>query len=148
MNIFWFLYSSMTVNWISLSCGQNKTFEDVILGFGKHWSTFYSNFLTFYRSIMLIFRFILVFCVYTRTRLHAVMLKKTRYFPHTVCLNIPVFTLCLKRSVSVHLNGIALLGNSLGPCVLPVSWCYLHTLQPGINWDTFRMFTFKIMSRV
>ena len=25
--------------------------------------------------------------------------QKKRYFSHTVCLNIPVFTLCLKRTV-------------------------------------------------
>ena len=31
----------MTVNWISLSWGQNKTFEDVILGFERHWATFF-----------------------------------------------------------------------------------------------------------
>ena len=31
MNVSWFLYSSG--NWISLCCEQNKTFEDVILGF-------------------------------------------------------------------------------------------------------------------
>ena len=40
MNIFCFLSSSLTVNWLSLGCGQNKTFEDVVFGFGKHWSTF------------------------------------------------------------------------------------------------------------
>ena len=34
VTILWFLHSSMTVNWISLSCyGQNKTFEDVVLAF-------------------------------------------------------------------------------------------------------------------
>ena len=33
VNIFSFLSSSMTVNWISFGCGQNKTFEDVVLGF-------------------------------------------------------------------------------------------------------------------
>ena len=32
--------------------------------------------------------FIFVFCVSNRTCLHAVMLKKTLYFPRTVCLNI------------------------------------------------------------
>ena len=32
-NIFWFLYSSMTVNWSSLGCGQNNTFEEVIVTF-------------------------------------------------------------------------------------------------------------------
>ena len=40
MNIFWFLSSSMTVNWISLGCGQNETFE----GFEKHWSTCFTIF--------------------------------------------------------------------------------------------------------
>ncbi len=30
----------MTVNWISLGCEQNKTIEDVTLGFGKLWSTY------------------------------------------------------------------------------------------------------------
>lgn len=34
----------MTVSWISLSCGQNRTFEDVPAGFGKHWSTFFPIF--------------------------------------------------------------------------------------------------------
>ena len=34
VNIFCFLSSSVTVNWTSLSCGQNKTFE-------KHFLTFY-----------------------------------------------------------------------------------------------------------
>ena len=38
VSIFWFLYSSLTVDWMSLGCGQNETFEDVILGFGKHSS--------------------------------------------------------------------------------------------------------------
>ena len=45
VNISWFLSSSMTLNWLSLGCGQNKTFEDVILGFWKHWSTFFTIFL-------------------------------------------------------------------------------------------------------
>lgn len=31
-----FFSSSMTVNFISLGSGQTKTFEDVILDFGKH----------------------------------------------------------------------------------------------------------------
>ena len=38
MNIFGFLYSSLTVTWISLSCGQNKTFEDVILDFQRDFN--------------------------------------------------------------------------------------------------------------
>ena len=41
----------------------------------------------------------IVLCVSTRTCLHALMFKKTHYSSHSVCLNIPVFTLCLKRSV-------------------------------------------------
>ena len=71
--------------------------------------------------------------------------QTTHYFSHTVCLNIPVFILFQKRSVLAHFNGMAteLLGNSLGPCLLPVSWCHSHTLKREINWDTFRMFTFK-----
>ena len=32
------------VNWISLGCGQKKTFEDVISGFGKHCLTFFLTF--------------------------------------------------------------------------------------------------------
>ena len=36
--------SSMTVNSMSLSCGRNKTFEDVTSGFGKHWPTFFTTF--------------------------------------------------------------------------------------------------------
>ena len=42
MNIFWFLSSSMTVNWISLGCGQIKTFEDLFWGFGKLINIFHS----------------------------------------------------------------------------------------------------------
>lgn len=38
VSIFWFLFSSMKQNSTSLGCGLNKTFEDVILGFRKHWS--------------------------------------------------------------------------------------------------------------
>lgn len=34
------LYSSVTVNLITSSCWQNKTFENVILGLKKHWLTF------------------------------------------------------------------------------------------------------------
>lgn len=34
-------FSSLTVNWILLGCGQNKTLDDVSSGFGKHWSAFY-----------------------------------------------------------------------------------------------------------
>ena len=45
VNIFWFLYSSLTVNSIFLTNGQNKTFEDVILDFGKHWSNFQTFFI-------------------------------------------------------------------------------------------------------
>ena len=41
VSIFCFLYSSVTVNCISLTCGQNKKFEDAILGFGKHRWTFF-----------------------------------------------------------------------------------------------------------
>ena len=37
VNIFWVLYSFMTVNWIFLGCGQNKTFEDIILDFDQHF---------------------------------------------------------------------------------------------------------------
>ena len=37
----YFLDSSMTVNWMSLSCGQNKTFEDVIINIFHHFLTFY-----------------------------------------------------------------------------------------------------------
>ena len=44
VNIFWFLSSSMAVNWLSLGCGQNKTFEDVVLCFGKHYLTFLNIF--------------------------------------------------------------------------------------------------------
>ena len=33
--------------WISLSCGLNKTFEDVILSFGKHWVKCFTNFWLF-----------------------------------------------------------------------------------------------------
>lgn len=42
MNIFRFLYSSMTVNCISLGCGPNKTLEDISLGFEKHRLTFFT----------------------------------------------------------------------------------------------------------
>lgn len=41
---FLFFSSSMTVNIISLGCGQTKTFEDVILDFGKHWQHFFNFF--------------------------------------------------------------------------------------------------------
>lgn len=41
VNIFSFICSSMTVNGTHLSLGQNKTFEGVIFGFGKCWSTFF-----------------------------------------------------------------------------------------------------------
>ena len=37
---FFFIHYSMTVHWIALGCGQNKTFEDVILRFQKSWSSF------------------------------------------------------------------------------------------------------------
>lgn len=47
VNKFRFIYFFMTVNWMSLSCGQNKTFEVIIVGFGKDWLTFLYNFLTF-----------------------------------------------------------------------------------------------------
>ena len=41
VNIFWFLSTTTTVNWMSLvACGQNKTFEDVILVFWKQWRIF------------------------------------------------------------------------------------------------------------
>ena len=74
---------------------------------------------------MLIFRFILVFWVSTRTCLHTLMFKKNLYFPHAVCLNIPVFTLLSETlrfsTFQWNCNRIALLGNSLGPCLLPVS---------------------------
>lgn len=40
VNILWFLFSSTIVNWISWGWGQNKTFVDVILDFGKLQSTF------------------------------------------------------------------------------------------------------------
>lgn len=36
VNMFWFLYSCMTINGIMLGCGQNKTSENVFSGFGKH----------------------------------------------------------------------------------------------------------------
>ena len=36
VNTFWFLSSSLTANWMFYGCGQNKTFEDVILGL---WET-------------------------------------------------------------------------------------------------------------
>ena len=44
VNIFWFLSSSVTVNWIFLGCGQNETFEDVVLGF---WETLICLFLLY-----------------------------------------------------------------------------------------------------
>lgn len=37
---------SLTVNRISLGCGQNMTFEDIILGSGKHSLTFLTILLT------------------------------------------------------------------------------------------------------
>ena len=40
MIIFWFLSSSLTVNWISLGCGQNETFWRRRVGFQRHCSTF------------------------------------------------------------------------------------------------------------
>ena len=39
VNIFWCLYSYMTVNLISWGCGQIVTSEDVILGFDHHHTT-------------------------------------------------------------------------------------------------------------
>ena len=45
---FFFLSSSMTVNWIFLSCGQIKTFEDVIMGFWQTLVNSFHHFLTFY----------------------------------------------------------------------------------------------------
>lgn len=41
---FWFSpgCSSVTIKWIYLSYGQNKTFEDAILGFAKQWSTLFT----------------------------------------------------------------------------------------------------------
>ena len=41
----WHWLSALWVkDWISSGCGQNKTSEDVIWGFGKHWPTFFKNF--------------------------------------------------------------------------------------------------------
>ena len=48
VNTFWFICFFMTVNWKSLSCGQNKTFEVIILGFGKDWLTFFFFFFTIF----------------------------------------------------------------------------------------------------
>lgn len=35
----WFLCSSVTVNWLSLGWGPNKTSEDIIFVFGRNWWT-------------------------------------------------------------------------------------------------------------
>ena len=35
VSVFWFLFSSMTANGISLGCGQNKTFDDAVLDLGN-----------------------------------------------------------------------------------------------------------------
>ena len=43
VNISWFLYSSISVNWMSLGWGQNTTFEDVILELGETMTTFLST---------------------------------------------------------------------------------------------------------
>lgn len=45
-----------------------------------------------------------------------------------------------------NFTGIALLGNTLGPCLLPVCWYHSRKLQQEINWDTFWMFTFKTIN--
>ena len=37
MNISWFLYFTMTENWISVGFGQSETLEHVIMDFGKHY---------------------------------------------------------------------------------------------------------------
>ena len=42
VNVFCFLNSSLTVNRLCLGCGQNKTCENVFVGFRKHWSTFFT----------------------------------------------------------------------------------------------------------
>ena len=48
VNTIWFLYSfTLAVNWKSLDWRQNKTIEDVIWGFRKHLSTFFSIFCHF-----------------------------------------------------------------------------------------------------
>lgn len=39
--------SFVSVNWMSLSCGQNKTLEDVILSSGKHWVNHFTIFWLF-----------------------------------------------------------------------------------------------------
>lgn len=41
--MFEIIYFSVTVNWTSLCCGQNKILEYVILGFGKPWQTFFTK---------------------------------------------------------------------------------------------------------
>lgn len=45
-----------------------------------------------------------VFCVSTGKCLSTFLFKKKLNFPHTVCLNIHVFTLCLKHSVSAPVS--------------------------------------------
>lgn len=42
MNIIWLLYFSLTVDWVSLGCGQNQTFEDFCV----------CNFMSIFSSIL------------------------------------------------------------------------------------------------
>ncbi len=44
MWIFSGFFNPLTANWISLGCGQKKTFEDVTFGLGKQRSTFFTIF--------------------------------------------------------------------------------------------------------
>lgn len=41
--VMWFLSSSVTVNWISSGLWTQETFDDVIFGFWKRWSTYFSR---------------------------------------------------------------------------------------------------------
>ena len=84
MDIFWFLSSSMTVNWLSLGCGQNKTFEDIVLGFGKHWLIFFTIFIDRKHPKSLVAALFKMYLIVTVDE-HAALLWLPVLQDHSVC---------------------------------------------------------------
>lgn len=65
--------------------------------------------------MMLIFRFILVFGISTRTCLQALMFRKLFYFSHHVPLNTPVSILWLNVPVSLREEAHSALKGPMSP---------------------------------
>ena len=123
VNIFYFLYSTMPVNSVSLGCGQNKTFVDVMLGFWKHRSTFFTIFFVFLCSHILL-------SFFTPDQLASLFWAQAHTCSHKT-QNINCLTLCCLRTLGMtHPGPVTGLFPLLGTRVWPaISSCPVQPRQ-------------------